>query len=65
MEITLRILLGLVTLICLLGGLNLLTKGAGSFLPEFHRDDLSGGLYFIQLTEDNRVISSKKFIISE
>ena len=34
MEIILRILLGLVTLICLLGGLNLLIKGAGSFLPE-------------------------------
>ena len=34
MEITLRVLLGLVTLICLLGGLNLLVKGAGSFLPE-------------------------------
>jgi len=33
-EIILRILLSLVTLICLLGGLNLLIKGAGSFLPE-------------------------------
>jgi len=34
MEITLRVLLGLVTLICLLGGLNLLVKGVASFLPE-------------------------------
>ncbi len=34
MELSLQILLGLVSLICLLGGLNLLTKGAGSFLPE-------------------------------
>ena len=33
MEIILRILLGLVTLICLAGGLNLMIKGAGSFLP--------------------------------
>jgi Domain of unknown function (DUF4345) len=33
MEIILRILLGLVTLICFAGGLNLLIKGAGSFLP--------------------------------
>ncbi|NHN32752.1 DUF4345 domain-containing protein [Paenibacillus agricola] len=33
MELTLRILLGLITLICWAGGLNLLTKGAGSFLP--------------------------------
>lgn len=34
MEFILRILLGLVTLICLAGGLNLLIKGAGSFLPK-------------------------------
>lgn len=33
MEIALRILLGIVSLICLLGGLNLLLKGAGYFLP--------------------------------
>lgn len=33
MEIALRILLGIVSLICLLGGMNLLLKGAGSFLP--------------------------------
>lgn len=29
-----QILLGLVSLICLLGGMNLLLKGSGSFLPE-------------------------------
>ena len=34
MELTLQILLGAVSLICLLGGANLLIKGAGSFLPE-------------------------------
>jgi hypothetical protein len=34
MEITLRILLIILSLICLLGGLNLLIKGAGYFLPE-------------------------------
>src|SRR5689334_21897461 len=34
MELTLQILLGLVALICLLGGANLLIKGTGSFLPE-------------------------------
>src|SRR6478609_8998252 len=33
MELTLQILLGLVTFICLAGGMNLLLKGAGSFLP--------------------------------
>lgn len=33
MELALQILLGLVTLICLAGGINLLIKGAGSFLP--------------------------------
>ncbi|MES2418163.1 MAG: DUF4345 domain-containing protein [Bacteroidota bacterium] len=33
MELTLQILLGIVSLICLSGGLNLLIKGAGSFLP--------------------------------
>jgi hypothetical protein len=32
MELVLRILLGIVTLICFLGGMNLLIKGAGSFL---------------------------------
>lgn len=34
MEIALRISLGLVTLICLSGGLNLLIKGSTSFLPK-------------------------------
>lgn len=34
MELALQILLGLVTLICLLGGLNLLIKGVHSFLPD-------------------------------
>ena len=34
MVLSLQILLGLVSLICLFGGLNLLIKGAGSFLPE-------------------------------
>ena len=34
MEITLQILLGILSLICLLGGMNLLLKGAGKFLPE-------------------------------
>jgi len=34
MELTLQILLGLICLICLAGGMNLLIKGAGSFLPE-------------------------------
>ena len=34
MELTLTILLGLVSLICLLGGANLLLKGAAFFLPE-------------------------------
>ncbi len=34
MEIALRILLGLVALICLSGGLNLLIKGSTSFLPK-------------------------------
>lgn len=33
MELALQILLGIVTLICLLGGTNLLIKGTGSFLP--------------------------------
>lgn len=33
MEIALQILLGLVALICLLGGMNLLIKGTTSFLP--------------------------------
>jgi uncharacterized membrane protein YagU involved in acid resistance len=33
MELSLQILLGIVSLICLLGGLNLLIKGAGHFLP--------------------------------
>ena len=34
MEITLRILLSMLSLICWLGGLNLLIKGAGYFLPQ-------------------------------
>ena len=34
MEITLRILLGIVSLICILGGANLLIKGTSSFLPD-------------------------------
>ena len=34
MELSLQILIGLVSLICLLGGMNLLIKGAGSFLPQ-------------------------------
>lgn len=34
MEVTLRILLGIVALICLLGGLNLLNKGTAAFLPK-------------------------------
>jgi hypothetical protein len=33
MELTLQILLSIVSLICLLGGMNLLIKGAGYFLP--------------------------------
>ena len=33
MELALQILLGAVTLICFAGGLNLLIKGTGSFLP--------------------------------
>lgn len=34
MELALKIILGLVTTICFLGGINLLTKGAKSFLPD-------------------------------
>ena len=34
MELTLKILLGIVALVCLLGGMNLLLKGANSFLPK-------------------------------
>jgi hypothetical protein len=34
MELALKILLGLVTLICLLGGTNLMLKGSNAFLPE-------------------------------
>ncbi len=34
MELALKILLGLVTLICLLGGINLMTKGTKAFLPD-------------------------------
>lgn len=34
MEITLRILLSILSLICWLGGLNLLIKGVGYFLPQ-------------------------------
>jgi len=33
MEIALQILLGIVTLICFLGGMNLLIKGSNAFLP--------------------------------
>lgn len=36
MVIALQIVLGLVALICLLGGLNLLNKGAMAFLPKDH-----------------------------
>ena len=36
MEIALRIIIGLVAAICLLGGFNLLNKGAMAFLPEGH-----------------------------
>ena len=34
MELTLQVLLSIVTLICLAGGMNLLLKGANYFLPE-------------------------------
>ncbi|HLW33255.1 MAG TPA: DUF4345 family protein [Aequorivita sp.] len=34
MEIALRVLLGIVALICFLGGINLLLKGAMKFLPK-------------------------------
>lgn len=34
MELSLQILLGMVAMICLLGGMNLLLKGTTSFLPE-------------------------------
>ena len=34
MEIAVKILLGIITLICLLGGTNLLVKGANYFLPK-------------------------------
>lgn len=34
MELTLRILLSVLTIICFLGGLNILIKGAGYFLPK-------------------------------
>ena len=34
MELSLQILLGVVSLICLSGGINLLIKGSRSFLPE-------------------------------
>lgn len=37
MELILKILLWLVTAICLLGGMNLLLKGANPFLPEAMR----------------------------
>jgi hypothetical protein len=33
-ELTLKVLLGMVALICYTGGANLLLKGAGSFLPK-------------------------------
>lgn len=34
MELTLSVLLGVLTLICFLGGANILIKGAGNFLPK-------------------------------
>jgi hypothetical protein len=34
MDLILQILLSVVALICLLGGMNLLLKGVGSFLPD-------------------------------
>jgi Domain of unknown function (DUF4345) len=34
MDLTLQILLGIVSLICLLDGMNLLLKGSGSYLPD-------------------------------
>ncbi len=34
MDLALQILLGLVALICLFGGMNLIRKGVGSFLPD-------------------------------
>ena len=34
MELALKILLGLITIICLLGGINLMTKGTKAFLPD-------------------------------
>ena len=34
MDLALQTLLGMVSLICLFGGMNLLRKGAGSFLPD-------------------------------
>ncbi len=54
MAIALQIVLGLVALICLLGGLNLLNKGAMAFLPKGHTpaqelDNLfrfTSGIYF-------------------
>ena len=36
MAVALQIVLGMVSLICLLGGLNLLNKGAMAFLPKDH-----------------------------
>lgn len=54
MTIALQIVLGLVAAICLLGGLNLLNKGAMAFLPKEHAparelDNLfrfTSGIYF-------------------
>jgi len=54
MTIAIQIALGLVATICLLGGLNLLNKGAMAFLPEGHAparelDNLfrfTSGIYF-------------------
>ncbi len=54
MAIALQIILGLVAAICLLGGLNLLNKGAMAFLPKGHApavelDNLfrfTSGIYF-------------------
>lgn len=34
MEIALKIILGLITIICLLGGINLMAKGTKAFLPD-------------------------------
>lgn len=54
MDLALQIILGLVAAICILGGLNLLNKGAMAFLPKDHApaielDNLfrfTSGIYF-------------------